>query len=193
MTFLSPFQTAISLHAVKPGMYGDVWVDGVGKDAWFGFYDNEGNECDEYPVGGCPASCSHMEKAIVYDVIDYDEHYVPFDCLKRFPIRVTCDHPHADDGKNLFYIILLDPLRSLSRVKMGRSVNLTSRLRNHRVLNPELILVGAWPQPACDETPTMERLRSESSGKRIGRSEVFDVDLPRLIAAAETYFGAPRR
>jgi hypothetical protein len=185
---------------VDVGEYGWVYVDDF-DETYLGFYDNDTTACEEEGKNYCHArddfnseACTEDDcppLAIVYPYGKDSERSLPFECLKRFPINVVANCMPVPAGTACFYIVLLAPDLSLSRVKMGRTENLPARIHNYRTSHPTCFLVGAWALAAEHEAEVMDKLCAQASGSRIGRSEVFDVDLQKLVDAANALFEAP--
>lgn len=90
----------------------------------------------------------------------------------------------GEDGA--FYLVLLTPEFSQSRIKLGFAGDLPDRLASHRTVCPTLSVVKTW---ACKRSWEKVAIECASVGcQRIG-AEVFDcADINALISRLDAFF-----
>ena len=95
--------------------------------------------------------------------------------------------PMAGTGEQgFFYLILLVPELSRTRIKIGFAGNLDDRLDAHRTTCPTLQLLKAWPCKRSWEKVVIDCSSVEC--KRVG-VEVFDCDNPdAMISKVDAFF-----
>jgi hypothetical protein len=85
-----------------------------------------------------------------------------------------------------FYLLLLVPELSKSRIKVGYASDLTGRIAAHRTTCPTLEVIKAWRCKKTWEVPLIDLVANDC--KRIGQ-EVFDCDdTDELTARIDAFF-----
>jgi hypothetical protein len=161
------------LPPLEEGNYGPAaWM--VPGDSQMVLYDDDSWEPDDPDAFEKAATDEELEKVSGFDVavcLARDGNTMaelPHDSLRAVPWfdpDWICE-PFAESH---VYAILPVPLLDVSRVKIGITKDLRSRMTQFRTANPFALLIGLWPGGKVEE----ERAFKAVGGERLGDSEVF--------------------
>lgn len=94
---------------------------------------------------------------------------------------------YTNDCEGLFYVALVAPEYSSSRIKLGFSTNIETRMGKHRVVSPNIRLIKTWPVKKKWERVGIDYLSKYCSP--VG-SEVYEChDIPGLLKSGDKLFG----